>query len=897
MIPVRKPPARASACRWRRARRLPSDICYLECNTLTAGPCAQGACVRTLYHDNSQAERMLKMCASPCDPLATGPCGAGEACVLRAVASAGTEPQHGGPAYTGETTWACVQESLVYGTVALGHPCSQPDDCEPGLLCYYDSTGGAPTACRVPCAPGNEAMCAGEACLALPSGSQHACALPPGSAGAACTPGSCAEGLTCAYYDEELCRESGCCVPAGGDGEPCYEDSTCDGELSCVDVMGGTGMRRICANAGGEGEACFGSWECDYGLGCFGSSALCATVNPCCVKAGGYHERCLGSNPDDSQPSGFCNAGLVCALDDGCNADLTSCCVIDSERLFGLPCASGGECALGLSCTSTGCPYPTADCCLPTGKGDDHQPCNDDGSCSAGFVCVAQTSAHTNACGNGLPSCCLPAGGPGEPCLAGDTCESEWLTCTTSDDTHLRCEPGLESCCTPPPCNAGSCSAYPGTSCIMSPMLCGHGASSECCMPAGGADQVCRQRELPQCDPGLVCAPYIEGGRCVPGGAEGQPCLDGQECNPGLTCQWQDGTMTTSICVPGGGEGEPCITPNSDCDIGLTCLNDEVWCADVPNKRCCLLVDTGKAGQACNSSAPACADGLDCVSTGCPYETSDCCMPVATGGFEEACNAGDSCDSDALRCIDFGTGNGCSNGLKKCCIEAGYVGAPCRAGGTCADASLTCSTESCDPAYPDCCRAPVCSINLPGQCTKSNGKVCLSNMVCQPNGACCLPAGSLGEACYDSAESERCDAGSQCLYAPGGSGLCPSFLGECCMHVGDLDEPCPQSGQCNGDLACVYNSRFCGTLSNCCTEAGDAGQPCLPPNGNTCHAGNLCIWGSNSPCADLGLFWCCLDAGEIDGPCNSDEPCTTGTCAPHADCPQWIKDIGGQCCK
>ncbi|OGQ79902.1 MAG: hypothetical protein A2289_12745 [Deltaproteobacteria bacterium RIFOXYA12_FULL_58_15] len=1023
---------------------LVTDICYVECNTWSTGQCAQGTCVMAQYLDSSDNPHAFPMCATSCDPVGVEGCAQGESCVWRAPGQGG-DPNSGNPMPDSGTgpgsMWACVLDTLLSGTDAVGRPCQQADDCLPGLACVQDSTMNNANVCHTPCAPGNEGMCDGEACEAHPGGMEDGtlnfCALPPGGAGAACTPGTCAEGFACRGWagpENDLCTGGGqCCLPAGGEGEACYEDNSCDNELGCVSPMGGPGISgplypfcshagaenepcrqdgscdqslaclqvtikdelnnplyngQFCVSAGGDGEYCYSNQKCDPGFGCFWSQSLCPNGN-CCMKAGGYHERCVNSNPDDlTAAGGFCNTGLICGADNDCLSGLTYCCIINDDELYGLPCGASDHCAVGLACATTDCPYPTANCCMPTGQGTANEPCNDDGSCGEGLACVTSTASSpipTYVCVNGLPSCCLPAGGMGEHCLPGDSCDPGWgLTCVTDSSAMGRCgmmvngNPSMSDCCVPPSCSAGSCSAYPGTSCIMNPSLCGGSATSDCCIPAGGENQTCRQTE-PPCDPGLGCASSMgesnntcvpAGGEgelcrtmqptcdtglvcvwnsqtnsnsCVPGGGLNEPCLANQTCNAHLTCQMSNTPpYTTSICVPAGGEGELCIGMQHYCDMGLTCVqNDEVLCGAVSTHTCCVLVGTGKAGQPCDSTSPECANGLACVTSDCPYGTANCCMPAATGGFEEACNVGDSCNDVGLRCIDFASGEGCSNGLTKCCVAAGKVGQPCRGDGLCNDPqppapfALTCSTQNCNLAYPNCCRAPVCSTTLPGDCTKANGLVCSTNQICQPSSACCLPAGGPGEACYGMAESPRCDSGSQCMSFPVNNSWCPSPMGECCVHTGDLGEPCAM-GQCNSNLACGSNANVCGDLGSCCLPAGDLGEPCmlgppqcndnlacaysnilcgspssccltagdngqpqLPPPTGGCNPGNVLFPNSNAPaCLASGLMTgCCVSAGGLDQPCDNGA-CTIGTCTTdNTSCPSWISAMGRQCCK
>jgi hypothetical protein len=344
----------------------------------------------------------------------------------------------------------------------------------------------------------------------------------------------CNAGNTCNTPD--LGCVSGTCVLVGGLGQPCRIDNTCDPGLSCYwDPYTYEQSCVVSTHTGLYAEAC-DSGSCADGLTCVVDDGVPPEECPwghadCCmpVETGGLNEACNTGGTCDS-------ADLVClTVQNACGNNLPECCKEGGGT--GQPCLTGDVCDDPLTCETTGCPAGYPNCC----KAPLCDPANP-GSCiqANGAACASWEMA---ACDWPTPpyECCLPAGGAGETCYDGSTCDPD-LVCVSSSE---YCPDPLERCCSPSggldePCNPDNTCDSPDLSCLGGvPNLCPDGLNS-CCKPTGGLDE---------------------------------------PCNPGSTCDTPDLMCVNAGCASGvweccrlpGTYDMLCRTEEPYCDTGLTC--------------------------------------------------------------------------------------------------------------------------------------------------------------------------------------------------------------------------------------------------------------------------------------------------------------------------------------
>ncbi len=190
-------------------------------------------------------------------------------------------------------------------------------------------------------------------------------------------------------------------------------------------------------------------------------------------------------------------------------------------------------------------------------------------------------------------------------------------------------------------------------------------------------------------------------GTCTSRKEAGEPCLDGVECAPGLTCTY-DATTGDSVCQqmtihPPAEEGAECGETGGNawtgCADGLFCDADEVCRAFLP------------AGAPC-SSTDTCVEGMVCV----PKDEGSVCAEAIVQNA-----VGDSCD-DVTRACNPIYNLRCVSGSCEA-IGDGSIGSPCSAGQvrflTCAgDSYCSSATQTCEASRPDgesCSRGSECS--------------------------------------------------------------------------------------------------------------------------------------------------------------------------------------------
>jgi hypothetical protein len=160
-----------------------------------------------------------------------------------------TAPQGGCPSGQKCTTYDYVTTRCENnGSVARGAHCVQlPDDCNAGMLCVDEASGGTLTQCRPFCA--NDTHCGANGyCEIALGGNLRLCTNP-------CDPfqsGSCVSGLGCYLYGTERSD----CVRAGTQpiNGACTTFADCQPGLMCI-PKGASGVCRTVCKMGGTGCA------------------------------------------------------------------------------------------------------------------------------------------------------------------------------------------------------------------------------------------------------------------------------------------------------------------------------------------------------------------------------------------------------------------------------------------------------------------------------------------------------------------------------------------------------------------------------------------------------------------------------------------------------------------
>ncbi|MDY0061122.1 MAG: hypothetical protein RBU45_15045 [Myxococcota bacterium] len=523
---------------------------------------------------------------TPCDPLGGTGCAPGAAC--RPV---------GGEALAGQA-YLCDRTA---GALSEGGDCQEaPHACAAGLLCRAG-------VCRRLCRPGGDG-CAGQVCnelgesLYLPTGTiglcgpgcgdgwcqgAENCATCPADCGAC--PAECGDALCVAGENCDTCPEDcGPCSVCGQDG--CQADETCEscpGDCGpcprCGDeVCSGAEDCLSCPDDCGECVARCGDGTCSPVEHCISCPADCGECVESCGDGACTPAEGCDTCPGDCGPCpDRCGDGL-CQEEEGCAR-----CPGDCPLLGAVGCGPACDPTAGVA---SGCPAGSA--CVPTrlgqlfldpllqGQGVCAQGCGADAACGAGQACLLLPGldaaglcrvACDPADGGGCPvgEVCLarphaPASGvclPSSPCRPGSACDpggglSACLALTEGSEQGV-CLPG---------CFAGE-DCPPGASCLLRSAPAWH--EGRCLGPEAGV--ACDPLAQTGCGLDQTClvlgGPGIAGMAAICSGdtglqQEGEDCLAGGACLPGLICH---AGRCTRTCAPAG----PVLCPGGPCqDIG-----------------------------------------------------------------------------------------------------------------------------------------------------------------------------------------------------------------------------------------------------------------------------------------------------------------------------------------
>lgn len=540
-----------------------------------------------------------------------------------------------------------------------------------------------------------------------------------------------------------------------------------------------------------------------------------------------------------------CDATAFFNGDPGCN-DLVSGLVADGDDCF-----SDGECAeSGSACekepavADDGSVVVTlAGTCK--GKGDQGEPCLDNGSCNGELRCLQDPQTFTASC--------VPPRDAGEPCQQDDDCAGA-LRCAFDGNS------GLTVCIAPAgpgdPCSSDvDCSA--GLACLQ----------GQVCGVQGGAGSPCFGDD--ECLGGLLCAadPVTFTNVCTSPSAAGEPCPGGDaQCEPGLQCLF-DASTSTNLCAAGAA-GDPCDAGgfNSRCTAPLICRFDPL----VGQDQCQAPL---AANATCDrfAAVPECASNLRCIADA-SFNFS--CEPPLAPAAPCTNETQDPCDGDHACSFDSLAG-------ENICVALLGPNASCFSDDECAGA-LFCDTQTTDDcigrrnANQACTRTRECAPGLEcrdndtGSATicralSAAGAGCATLDDCAAGLDCRSDDAGLRFICRGaSAAGQRCDAQGDCAAGldcrnadDGGAQICRalSVEGEGCVNALD----CVDGFECRSDPV---------SFLTVCLGPADVGETCSIDE--NCQAGLVCRFDNVE-----GFFQCTALGGE-GAACTQDSDCSVG---------------------
>lgn len=642
---------------------------------------------------------------------------------------------------------------------------------------------------------------------------------------------------------------------------------------------------------------------CETNADC-GPDEVCGLADGYCGPACESDEQCVPGGPTsvgDAQPNTFCLNGecvfpcdpvRFCSSDADCYSG--EYCGDREFRTASDPAGAIKECVPGCrtdnDCEDGGtCDPETRSCvflCVTSADCADGEECNDDGTCSsAGELCVSDADCPYGWCKDGrcAGGCNTDAhcGPPGGDCPKLDSCVLDCPPapgCTCEGDGCY--DENWRDLCERDPACVQACPVDPYCARSLG-MTCVDGTCERTCSDSAECfdDEVCSEGlcmiklsneyegadDRLGCGCGDVCNQY---GTCEPA-----VCTTDEECPSCSICEG-------GVCVEGCSDENPCPDGgccNPDGRCAKSCTRD-LDCASEPGNSVCLA--GGCCGLACDPLVP-------CVSA------SDC-------------QAGQYCGEEGY-CLDGCRSDGDCSGLAeedggryRC--EKRYVRAtngalaPCEAypGEECFSEIGQCVSYCLSAA--DCGEGESCEFDDEGNgsCQAPPPPACASDADCDGDGVICLN-GTCSSGCrFDNQcpDGERCAAGNQCKLVCSDDQLCRTLQGEgseCvrgfCEYINDGDggrpgcecfEFCDKDGycrpyQCDSDLDC--DEQACGS----CLTGGVCGE---------CS--------SDAECP--GTKVCDIREGETTGTCAyACTPGGPGVCLGSSDCPEGFYCEAGEC--
>ena len=367
----------------------------------------------------------------------------------------------------------CTTGDACDGATCVGAPvtCGAVDDCHLSGQCE-PSTGG----CSEPTKPDGEVCDDGDACTQVDLCAAGVCV---GSQCECRNDTDCAGVVEPGWCQRAACLDYACAVvtdpEAGGtscdDGDPCTDGDACSGGSCEGQSKDCSGLDGACAAGVCEGGACVAELAAE-GTGCVAGDpcvldAACAADGACAGTWDSASEACgCGADVDCASLSSSCNLGTCDLETHGCVA----------SPLAGEPCDDGDATTTDDACSGAGvCQGMPYDC--PGGP-----PCVTrvqvgDGTCTEQLApgwCLIDGACHESGAALAGDACqvCAPdqategwspavdgasCDADGDPCTAGDACESgvceaggspcdDGLACTTNTCSPDDGDPSLPSC-------------------------------------------------------------------------------------------------------------------------------------------------------------------------------------------------------------------------------------------------------------------------------------------------------------------------------------------------------------------------------------------------------------------------------------------------------------------
>jgi hypothetical protein len=471
------------------------------------------------------------------------------------------------------------------GGLALGSVCLFPFDCDCGLQCAPDVSGGsANLICQDPCRVDSDCPLFGEKCQTdagvCLGGLYGSCSGMANLEFAACTSNTdCPCPLEC-YPDPVLgpaCEHS--CDSNAWDNAYCHVYTFCDLQVGSCQLGCTTSLM-----ASTEFGPCAKPTDCQCPNSCFGDARRGGLVceAPCgsdldCADAGEYCETdagacqrgydCYGGDAGLA-PFANCVNAADCACPDNCVADPS----LQPKNASAPP-------KLCEQCNASGCQSISGTCQTPSPPGafqsSDITPCTSNDQCTCPNSCTISAASSVLLC----EQACTDSSGctdPGQFCVNGQCVEN---TCPTL----LACNVDDGQAALSDDAGIGTCFPSP-----LGTMVCHVGGTAD----AGCDPMATRSDTADLCQTGLACAADSDGGfHCVASCAQNSDCLDGDQCIGSL-----------GICLP---------------------LNDA---------GSCFIGGTPVEFQACYPGYDIlCGCAYDCVSNVCMQpcqKDSDCIDPT-----------------------------------------------------------------------------------------------------------------------------------------------------------------------------------------------------------------------------------------------------------------------------